>query len=438
MLILYINDIKIELKEPFFMKRSLHLSLIPLLFTASLCAWDNLHFYRASFFFGEPRFERKGLSTLNARVGAGSTSTAFDGCGKKVCLLDIYGPQVGFELGTGTPCKDFTNPADLALQTAEMEPSRNGFGLFSYSGKFNIVELDLQFFQNFSNGFFLEIYMPVRKLEIKNICCSDLSSECSPCPNAGSPIWQAFLNQYNSILNQNCISTCDVKNVGVGDTSFIFGWAENFEETEHLDFIDIMLQAGVLAPTGRRANPDIAFDLPLGYNGHVGFPLNMSVAFGMYEWFTFGGHVMAMPFKSTCQEVRMKTSTAQNGWIKLAKGYAETKPGSLWQIGTYLKADHFMRGISLLVGYSYSTQRPGSINPKCTNTFDSSVVCSDSSLLGWKMHTIHILNEWDFLKECGFFGPRIAIFGNIVVGGQRIFDTSIGGGMVGIDLIWRY
>ena len=80
------------------MKRSLHLSLIPLLFTASLCAWDNLHFYRASFFFGEPRFERKGLSTLNARVGAGSTSTAFDGCGKKVCLLDIYGPQVGFEM----------------------------------------------------------------------------------------------------------------------------------------------------------------------------------------------------------------------------------------------------------------------------------------------------------------------------------------------------
>ena len=420
------------------MKRSLYLSLVPLLFTASLVAWDNLHFYRASFFFGEPRFERKGLTTLNARVGAGSTRKGFDGCGKKVCLLDIYGPQVGFDLGAGVPCKDFTNPADLALQMAEMEPSRNGFGLFSYSGQFKIVELDLQLFQNFSNGFFLEIYMPVRKLEIKDVCRTDLSPTCPPCPNVNNPIWQAFLNQYDTILSQNCLCVGNINKVGVGDTSFIFGWARNFEETEHLDFIDIMMQAGILAPTGRKANPDIAFDLPLGYNGHVGFPLNMSIAFGLYEWFTLGGNIMAMPFKSHCQEMRMKTSTSQNGWIKLAKGQANVTPGSLWQIGLYLKADHFMRGISFLAGYSYSSQRPSSISPANTALFEPSVACSDSLLFGWKMHTIHILSEWDFLKECGFFGPRLAFFGNIIVGGRRIFDTSIGGGMVGIDLIWRY
>lgn len=420
------------------MKRSLSLSLALLLTSASLHAWDNLHFYRASFFFGEPRFERAGLSTLNARVGAGSTRTSFDSCGNKTCLLDIYGPQVGFDLGAGVPCKDFTNPADLALQMNEMQPSRNGFGQFSFGGQFKIVELDLQFFQNFSNGFFFEIYLPVRKLEIKDISCQDLSPGCAPCPNVGNSTWQAFLNQYNSILNQYCVSVDCINNVGVGDTSFIFGWAENFEETEHLDFIDVMMQAGVLAPTGRRANIDSAFDLPLGYNGHIGFPLNMSVALGMYEWFTIGGHLMAMPFKSACQEVRMKTSTTQNGFIKLAKGRANTRPGAVWQIGTYLKADHFMRGISFLVGYSYSKQLPGSVCPVDTDIFNPGIVCCDSQWAGWKMHTIHILSEWDFLKECGFFGPRLAFFGNIVVGGKRIFDTSIGGGMVGIDLIWSY
>lgn len=420
------------------MKRSLHISLAGLLFCGSLIAWDNLHFYRASFFFGEPRFERKGLTTLNARVGAGSTQTGFDGCGKKVCLLDIYGPQTAFELGTGVPCKDFTNPADLALQTAEMEPSRNGFGLFSYNGQFNIVELDLQLYQNFSNGFFFEVYLPIRKLDINNVCYSDLSPDCPPCPNKNSPLWQAFLNQFDNILSQNCLRFGDRKTVGVGDTSFIFGWAENFQDTEHLDFIDIMMQAGILVPTGRKANPDVVFDLPLGYNGHIGFPLNMSIAFGLYEWFTFGGHVMTMPFKSTCQEVRMKTSTAQNGWIKLAKGDAQTKPGSLWQIGTYFKADHVLRGLSVLAGYSYSTQRPSSVSPKNTSLFDPGIVGCDSLLLGWKMHTIHLIGEWDFLKEMSFFGPRISVFGNIIVGGQRIFNTSIGGAAVGIDLLWSY
>lgn len=420
------------------MKRSVFFSIALLLLTAPLIAWDNLHFYRASFFFGEPRFERKGLTTVNARVGAGSSRTALDGCGKKVCLLDVFGPQAAFELGTGVPCKDFTNPADLALQMAEMIPSRNDFGLFSFGGQFKTVELDLQFFQNFSDGFFLEIYLPIRKLEINDIACTDLSSGCPPCPNQGTPLWQAFLNQYNNILSQHCLSFGCVNRTGIGDTSFILGWAENFEETEHLDFIDVMLQAGVLVPTGHKANPDIVFDLPLGYDGHIGFPLNMSVAFGLYEWFTFGGHVMAMPFKRACREIRMKTSTLQNGWIKLTKGQAETRPGSLWQIGLYLKADHVLRGLSILTGYSYSTQRPTSISPSNTNIFDAGITNSDSMLFGWKMHTIHLLAEWDFLKEIGFFGPRVCVFGNIIVGGQRIFRTNIGGASVGIDLIWRY
>jgi hypothetical protein len=420
------------------MKRSAYIYVATLLLTASTCCWDNLHFYRASFFFGEPRFERTGLTTLNARVGAGSTSTARDGCGKKVCLLDIYGPQVAFELGTSVPGKDFTNPADLALQLAENEPSRNGFGLFSFGGQFSTVELDLQFYQNLSDGVFFEIYLPLRKLHINNISCNDLSSGCAACPNSSSPTWQAFSNQFNTILSQHCLQFKGVDHFGIGDMSFILGWAENYQETEHLDFIDIMAQAGVLAPTGRRANPDIAFDLPLGYNGHVGFPLNMSVGFGLYEWFTFGAHVMVMPFKSTTQTVRMRTSASQNGFIKLTKGEATTKPGTLWQIGTYLKADHVLRGLSMLIGYSYSTQRPSSVCPCNTAVFDPGIVCSDSMLLGWKMQTIHLLAECDFLKETGFFGPRIGVFGNIIVGGKRIFNTSIGGAMVGIDLVWKY
>lgn len=402
---------------------------------------DYLHFYRASPPLGgncEPRFEMRGLTSVNAYLSGGSTNRSFDGCGRKTCLLDLYGPQVGFDLGAGTPCKDFTNPASLALQMNEMEPARNGFGLFSYSGKFSILELDLQLYQNFSDGFFLEIYVPVRKLHISDIACKDLSSECAPCPNESDPMWQAYLHQFNNILSQNCLCVGDVKKVGFGDTALMFGWAENYAETEYLDFIDFMLQAGILIPTGRRANPDIAFDLPIGYNGHIGFPMNMNIAFGLYEWFTLGSYVMVMPFKKACQEIRMKTSTTQNGFIKLAKGRAQTKPGSLWQIGTYLKADHFLAGMSFILGYSYSKQQPSSVSPICCDLFDQSIVCSDSMFAGWKMHTIHLMGEWDFLKELGFFGPRIAVFGNIVVGGSRIFNTSMGGGIFGIDLIWSY
>ncbi|MEX0849157.1 MAG: hypothetical protein WD055_02915 [Candidatus Dependentiae bacterium] len=420
------------------MKQALKLLIIGLCTNISLIAWDNLHFYRASFFFGEPRFERQGLSTLNARVGAGSTRTGRNGCSDKVCLLDIFGPQVAFKLGEGVPGKDFTKPQDLTLQLLEKEPARNCFGQFSFGGKFKTVELDLQFYQNITDGFFFELYVPIRKLEISDITCCDLSSDCPPCPNKNSPIWQTFLNQFDSILNDHCLCFEGVDHTGIGDTSAILGWAVNFEETEHLDFIDAMFQAGVLFPTGRKSNPNIIFDLPQGYDGHYGFPLNMSLAFGLYEWFTFGGHVFAMPFKSKCREIRMKTSTAQNGFIKLTKGCADVKRGALWQIGTYIKADHFCRNLSLLLGYSFSTERESSIRPTDTCIFDPGIVCSDSMLSGWKMHTIHLLGEFDFLQERCFFGPRLGFFGNFVIGGQRIFNTSIGGGMVGIDLVWSY
>lgn len=403
-----------------------------------LYAWDNLHFYRASFFFGEPRFERKGLSTMNARAGAGSTSISRNSCSNKACLLDIFGPQVMFKLGESVPCKDLTNPQDLTLQLLEEEPARDGFGLFSFGGKFKTVELDLQFYQNIAKGFFLELYIPIRKLQIKDISCRDLSSDCAPCPNNGSPIWQTFLNQFDAILNKYCLCLEGVDHTGIGDTSFILGWSINYEETEHLDFIDAMIQAGVLFPTGRKSNPNIIFDLPQGYNGHYGFPVNMSIAFGMYEWLTFGGHVMAMPFKNTHREIRMKTSTPQNGFIKLAKGCARIDRGSIWQIGTYVKADHIIRNFSLLTGYSYSTELSSSIWPENSAIFNPDIVNSDEMLRGWKMHTIHLIAEWDFLKEKCFWGPRLGVFGNIIVGGQRIFNTDMGGGMLGIDLVWYY
>lgn len=420
------------------MKQIINLIILLLVSSNSIFAWDNLHFYRASFFFGEPRFERQALTTLNIRAGAGSTHEGRDSCSRKVCLLNIFGPQVMFKLGENVPCKDLTTPEDVTLQLLEEEPARNGFGLFSYGGKFKTAEVDLQLYQNLVKGFFLELYIPIRKLEIKDICCTDLSSDCPSCPNNGNLIWQSFLNQYNAILNKYCLCPAGVNHTGIGDTSLIMGWAINYEETEHLDFIDFMVQAGVLFPTGRKSNPNIIFDLPQGYNGHYGFPLNISVAFGLYEWFTFGGHLMALPFKHRTEELLMKTSVAQNGFIKLAKGCAEVDHGSLWQAGLYVKADHAIRTLSLLFGYSYSSERKSTLHPLDTKIFEPSVVNSDSMLLGWNMHTIHFIAEFDFLKECSFWGPRFGLFGNFIVGGKRIFNTNMAGGTLGIDLVWSY
>jgi hypothetical protein len=422
------------------MKQTRYAVILLLIVTSitQLQAWDNLHFYRPPFvLYAEPRFERPGLTTVNVRIGAGGTSTSRNGCSRKSCLLDIYGPQNMFKLGENVPGKDLTNPRDLTLQMLEVEPARDGFGLFSFGGKFSIIEAGIQIQQNISDGFFLEFYMPVRKIKLSNLSCNDLSP-CAACPGDDDPIWQSFLNQYGAILSDNCISLCDQSETGVGDTSVILGWTTNYEESEHLDFVDFTMQAGVLFPTAKRTNINRAFAIPLGYNGHYGFPVNMALAFGMYEWLTIGGHAMALPFKKRCQELRMKTSTPQNGWIKLAQGSANVDRGTLWHIGMYTKADHIIRGLSLLLGYSFAAEREWRICPSNCAVFDIGVANSDEALRGWKMHTIHLIAEWDFLKERCLVGPRVGIFGNFVIGGKRIFNTQMGGGMIGLDLVWNY
>lgn len=411
--------------------------MLLLVITQTTVAWDNLHFYRASFFWGEPRFQRDKLTTFNARIGAGSSNKARNGCGDKVCLLDLFGNQVMNKLGENVPYKNLSNPQDLTLQLLEQEPTTNGFGQFSFGGKFKTVELDLQLYQNIVNGFFLELYMPIRKLEIADICGRDITSDCT-CPDGQNPIWQTFLNQYHAILDQYCLCQKGVNHTGIGDTTALVGWALNYEETQHLDFIDFTLEAGILFPTGRKADPNIIFDLPQGYNGHYGFPLNISIALGMYEWLTLGGHTMILPFKSRTDEARIKTSTTQNGFIKLAHDCAKLKHGTLWQMGGYFKADHAIRNMSFLLGYSYSSEQKSSINPIDTNIFNPGIVNTDSMLQGWNMHTIHLLAEADFLKASDVWGTRFGIFGNFIIGGKRIFNTNIGGAMMGIDIIWSY
>lgn len=54
------------------------LSIAKLLLCASLTwgcliAFDNFHFYRASYFVGEPRFTKPGLASLDIIAGGGST-----------------------------------------------------------------------------------------------------------------------------------------------------------------------------------------------------------------------------------------------------------------------------------------------------------------------------------------------------------------------------
>lgn len=401
---------------------------------------DNPHFYRATFFYGEPRLEKRALGSIDISLAGGRTCAGRNGSGRKVPLLDIYGTYNMHDLGIGVPHKNLTLPTDLALTNLSLIPSRNCFAQLSFHGKFSTTELDVNLTQNLVHGFFVELALPFRTLKINNIAFTDLSPTSDAFPNINTPAWQTFLNLFPEILSQYDLSIDPVFRRGIGDVSFMAGWTYNCQEFDYLDYLDFTFKIGVLAPTGKKRNPNLVFDLPLGYNGYFGAPFELASSFGAYDWFTFGGYMGALIFGNRTETMRLKTDATQCGLIKLASGTVCIHQGTIWHAGLFAKADHFCRGLSALIGYTFAQHNNDcvSIAPKDEYNFNPMIVNDDPLFRGWNMHTMHFMLDYDFTQLNMKFGPHIGFFYNLEIGGKRTFNTSTLQGTLGLDIAWDF
>jgi len=411
---------------------------LAILASFSLNGYDFPHFYRASYFAGEPRLAKDKLTSFDALAAAGSTCESRDCAGSTVCLFDLHGLHNMQLLGSGVPDKDPSIAADLALIYLARQPARDAFAHLSFSGKFKLIETIVSYAQNFKRGFFLQAFVPIKRMKVCGIQCRDYSPIDDASPNVDNLYWQMFLNLFPDILQKYCLSICDWCETGIGDVSVLAGWACNYQETTVLDYIDMAIRLGFSIPSGRELCIDRVFDIAPGYDGHVGLPILMDGSLGLFEWLTLGAHIDALVFFDKTKMIRMKTDTCQCGMLKLAKGCATIKKGSIVDVDAYVKADHFARGLSILVGYTYSKKNRDTLCPQDSCTFDSQIVNTDQMLQGWDMHTMHFIAEYDFGKEGKRFSPRISGFYNYQFSGRRVFKNSMAGGSVGFDIAWDF
>jgi hypothetical protein len=404
--------------------------------TLSLYAYDNAHFWRPPLFIYEPRFEKKKLTTLEVSLFGGNTKTARNACAQKVPLFDIWGTQAVQNLAKNLPGLSSANTFDRILLDLAQLPSRKNFATFSTSGSFDLFEMYLDFYQNLTCGFFIHVQVPIRVISIENIIYHDLSSDDPTVyPNKNSPEWQLFLVNFKDILHHFNVSDSPIHHASAGDTTICLGWAQNYEETDYLDFIDTTIEIGGLFPSGRKKNPHLLFDIPSGYDGHWGIFTGWKGSIGLWDWVTCGAFINALFF---FDKTKIKAVTTSNtSIIKLSQTSVCEKKGTLWLPGLYIKADHFMDGFSLLLGYSYAKKEKDYLQ-SCNTTFPNSLINKDASLKGFKLHTFHGIFSYDFAKEYRPLGPRLALFINIPLHGKRIFDLILGGAQLGFDCAWDF
>jgi len=401
---------------------------------------DRVHFYAANRFWEEPRLEKPYLLSTDLAIWRGSTCEGRDACRctkdcKKPNILNIYGTYNMHALGKNVPDKDPTKPENIVLDNLQQIEAKDCFGHLSFTGKFRMAGGEMLLTQNFKRGFFIQLHLPIRCLEVRNICYTDLSSSGPASPNKTEPEWQEFLAAFRSILTLYDLNISSFKKTSAGDISLLVGWTRNYEDTERLDFVDWTIKTGVLFPSGKKRNPNKVFSIPTGYDGHWGIPISFDLSIGLYEWITLGTHLHIIPLLKRIGTVRMKTAPEQSGMIKLAKGTAKIKSGLVTQVGLFAQADHIISGLSLTTGYSYAYQGNKKICPCETEKFNSSVVNNDEMFKKWSVHTIHFKVDYDFTKEKNRIGSRLGIFVDWHVGGKRTFKTNRFGPQLGLDFL---
>jgi hypothetical protein len=414
-------------------------SLFLLIISCASNAIDNPHFYRALRFWDEPRFERPWLNSWQLNAGFATTRHSRNPDGSIAPLWDIIGPQNLQFLGANVPNLDPTNPIDQLLIDAAALPTRNSFGTVSFNGEFAFFEIIGQCYQNIINGFFFQAHLPLlRSLTVSNINFTDLSPDDDQFPNKNTPAWQNLLSGFGTILSRYQISIPNTMHrTGIGDLSLLAGWARTYQNTEILDFIDVSAKIGVLFPTAATASFRKPFELPLGYNGHFGLPLKFDCSFGAYGWLTLGFHQGALFLFKRTPEMLLKTSELQNGFILLAREKVKIDPGTIWEIGTYAKADHVVRGLSFYAGYSFTKHDDSCIELE-NSTFDTCIINNDERFKGWDMHTFHASAEYDFADSLINWGPRIGVWFNIIVGGRRIFNAHLYDSLFALECLWHF
>lgn len=405
--------------------------------------FNNPTFYQANYFFGEPQFEKPCLTAIDFLVYGGSTSCARNKFGNKVCLLSLYGPEHMASLANNLPAKNGSVAYDL-LKTLNALPPLNGFAQLAFSGSVSVLNTVALVTQNLDKGFFVQVHVPCVQLHVHNLFHHDAS-----CTTQVSPehqlAWAQVLQNISNILSDYKLEQTRTQGLQLGDVSLYVGWAHNYQDTERIDYIDTTAKLGVVLPTSGKKNENILFDFPVGYNGFTGLSVSGDVSLGAYEWLTVGAHARGIFFIKKHRHVRMKTSIEQNGFIKLLAGQAVLAHGSIIEAGTFVKADHIIRGFSLLVGYTFTKKERGGIRSfgkdvqgnVYSEQFPQNVIITDtSSLSSWDMHTLNYIAEYDFNQEDTAVGTRLSLYVNQQIGGANVFATNTAGAGIGFDITW--
>ncbi len=387
----------------------------------------------------EPRFDRDFLHSIDISVCAGGAHESKNSNRETVSILNMYGIQDLYY----TFLNHTNNPARLSALTAGQKTVVDNFltlaaadptkkiGKLSCDGKFRYCTTDVTIIQNLINGFFLELIIPFSRVSISNITRTHQSTTIDT-------QWTTFYNQFDTLLAAYNTSFSAYHHSLLGDITILGGWTNNTETSEIFDFFDTSVRLGVIVPTSKQKDTTSTFAIAPGYNGHVGIPIIGTTAWGLYDWLTIGAHVKGVYFLKNDSFQRVHTNKEETGYLTLQRTSARESLGNIWNIGTFFKADHIIRGFSLQCNYNYTIQEKTELELFDTTFFSNTIINANDALQKWSMHELQGSIEYDFAQDGQQFNPHIKVFYAQTIKGSRCYLNKSGGFNTGLYVIINF
>jgi hypothetical protein len=394
-------------------------------------------FYRTKPIAHEPRIAKKWLASVEPYLRGGHALKGYDCLHNRVYPLGIYGDENMHAIAEGVPeCVLDRNPDGIINTLWQKTPVQSCFGTIEPRGKIGSAEFLLPFTQNLARGFFLSLTLPIRRVSISNMTYKDRSTPDSAGRTIDYIKWQSFSNELCENLARYGTNIGCTRNSGIGDMQLYLGWAYNYEQTTCIDFIDFTVALGINLPTAKAACAHTPYQLPLGYEKHVGLPLFVAFSCGVFDWLTAGLQGGALWFFDKTRIMPLKTSPDQRGWIRLAQDYARVKKGTIWHIDGYLKADHVINNFSLTLGFSYDHAQKTRLNLCNQSSYNHTLVNSDARHQSWTMTSLHFTIERDFASFTHPYAPRVGFTIDTSLTGKRALKNTMFGAFIGCDIDW--
>lgn len=282
----------------------------------------------------------------------------------------------------------------------------------------------------------LSLYVPIVWREVTGVCFKDCTVADPVNPELGHLVKLHLTDKLQeNVKNWGCLDICSYEKTGIGDVALLLEWYKRFrQEKEYLKAVTLFLKGGVMAATSAERDEDKAFSLPLGSDGHWGFPVGMGIQLQFMKNILFGIDADFLILLDESRDYRMKTDPAQTDFLLLNKGRARCEPGLIWQFHLYLQAFHFWRGLSAKFAYQFVKYDDDRLSPRCNN-FDFSLV---NDMCRLKESTVHNLLFWlnyDCFEDCKkwWLRPQVSIFYKLPVARKNIIDNWTVGGQISFN-----